>query len=78
MQSSAKSQIIVFLSSFFPGPYASAYRSSPGCELPSSWDGRWFEYGERDAVRVASANASVSHKGECIYKKGDKYIFKDK
>ena len=45
------------------------------CDLPSAWTGRWFESGERDAVTVTSKN--ITHKGECIHQKGDKYILKD-
>ena len=45
------------------------------CDLPLSWSGRWFESGERDAVAVKGNN--ITHKGECVYQKGDKYIFKD-
>lgn len=45
------------------------------CDLPSSWSGRWFEYGERDDITVTGKN--VTHKGHCVMKKGDKYIFKD-
>ena len=45
------------------------------CDLPSTWAGRWFESGERDAVTVTLKN--ITHKGECIHQKGDKYIFRD-
>ena len=46
------------------------------CDLPESWAGKWFEYGERDAIRIDGKN--VTHKGTCITKHySDKYIFKD-
>ena len=45
------------------------------CELPKSWSGDWFEYGERDKIQIDTKN--VTHKGNCITKQGDKYIFRD-
>ena len=79
-----------FLYYFFPGPYASRYTrgrypgssSSGGCSLDASWSGEWFEYGERRGVRIldgggGGGGSEISHKGECVMRKGDKYIFKD-
>jgi hypothetical protein len=52
-----------------------SFAGASNCELPASWTGRWFESGEREAVSVRGNN--ITHKGECVYQKGDKYIFKD-
>ena len=54
--------------------------SGKPCELPAEWEGRWFEYGEREAISVSKWN--VTHKGVCkfmdINTYGDKYIFYEK
>ena len=50
--------------------------SGKSCELPAEWEGRWFEYGEREPISVSKRN--VTHKGVCTYMDGDKYIFHEK
>nr|XP_040570826.1 uncharacterized protein LOC121120042 [Lepeophtheirus salmonis] len=45
------------------------------CVFDPSWEGRWFEYGERDGVRIGKDN--ITHKGTCLFKDGEKYIFQD-
>ena len=49
---------------------------SGSCELPTTWDGRWFEHGERKAVSIGGG--AVSHKGECVDRRGDMYVFRDR
>ena len=46
------------------------------CELPNAWDGRWFEHGERKPVSIGGG--SVSHKGECVDRRGDMYVFRER
>ena len=62
---------IMFFITTFPGK---------PCELPAEWEGRWFEYGEREAISVSKWN--VTHKGVCKFMDtntyGDKYIFYEK
>ena len=50
--------------------------SGRSCELPAEWKGRWFEYGEREAISVSKWN--VTHKGLCKFMDGDRYIFYEK
>ena len=49
--------------------------SGTTCHLDNSWSGKWFEYGERDAIHIDAQN--ITHKGTCNRRKHDKYIFKD-
>jgi len=64
----------LFLLSTIPLP-SEGIRGHKPCNLPESWSGKWFEYGERDAVGIDGKN--VTHKGTCIANLRDKYIFKD-
>ncbi|TRY74844.1 hypothetical protein TCAL_11427 [Tigriopus californicus] len=57
--------------------YLSGRRQSDACQVPVSWEGDWFEYGERRPVQI-TPDGNITHKGECVYKKGDKYVFKDR
>ena len=54
--------------------------SGKPCELPAEWEGRWVEYGEREAISVSKRN--VTRKGLCKFMDnndfGDKYIFFEK
>ena len=54
--------------------------SGKPCELPAEWEGRWFEYGEREVISVSKR--ILTHKGVCkfmdINTYGDKYIFYEK
>ena len=52
------------------------YFSGKDCEIPAEWEGRWFEYGEREAISVSKWN--VTHKGVCKFMEKDKYIFYEK
>ena len=49
--------------------------SGMACHLDETWSGKWFEYGERDAISIDTQN--MTHKGTCNRRKHDKYIFKD-
>lgn len=46
------------------------------CALPSGWQGRWFEFGEREAISIS--NKTMSHKGHCLASKTNKFIFHDR
>ena len=39
--------------------------SGKPCELPAEWEGRWFEYGEREGISVSKR--IQPHKGVCIF-----------
>ena len=43
--------------------------------MDQSWYGDWYEYGERNAIKIDRQN--ITHKGTCTRKHGDKYIFED-
>ena len=58
------------------GQRGRAATASGSCELPAAWEGRWFEHGERKAVSIEGG--SVSHKGECVDRRGDMYVFEDR
>ena len=54
--------------------------SGKPCELPAEWEGRWFEYGEREVI--SSSKQKVTHKDVSKFMDnnvfGDKYIFFEK
>ena len=50
--------------------------SGKHCALPSGWQGRWFEFGEREAISIS--NKTMSHKGHCLASKTNKFIFHDR
>jgi len=56
-------------------PLPSAGNRGMACHLDETWSGKWFEYGERDAISIDTQN--MTHKGTCNRRKHDKYIFKD-
>lgn len=56
-------------------PLPSAGIKGKPCSLDQSWSGDWYEYGERNAIKIDRQN--ITHKGTCTRKHGDKYIFED-